>query len=342
MIQDYVNKLSSGKDLDYDESKSLISEIMSGRVEEIQIISVLTALNTKGESIDEITAFAEIMREKAAKIEPKINGLLTDNCSTGGAKLKVFNISTISAFVAAGAGVPMAKHGNRSNTSLSGSADLVESLGANLELEPKDVEKIIEKVGFGFLFAPKFHPAMKHAIGARRKMGVKTVFNILGPLTNPANVKAQVLGVFSEELLGLLTPVLKNLGVKNAMVVYGIDDLCEISTIGKTKVAEFRNNGDIKYYEISPEDFGIERANIQDIADVNPEESAKITKAIFQGEKGPKRDIILLNSAATIYVGEKAETLEQGIKIAEESIDSGKAHAKLKEYIAATRGKSAP
>lgn len=253
--------------------------------------------------------------------------------------MKTFNVSTAAAFIVAGAGVAVAKHGNRSVTSKSGSSDVLEQLGYNLNLEPKAVEKIIENVGIGFMFAPNFHPAMKHAIGPRREIGIRTVFNILGPLTNPAGANAQLLGVYSKELVEPLAHVLGELGCEEAMVVHGLDGLDEISIIGKTSIAQLRD-GEVSLKEITPKDYGFKIAKPQEICGTTPEESAELTFKLLNNisKQDPKRDIVLLNSAAGILVGGKAGDLSEGIELASDSIESGAAYEKLKMMVKASGG----
>jgi anthranilate phosphoribosyltransferase len=332
MIKEGIKKLVEGLDLGYEEAREIMKEIMSGEVTQAQIGAFLTALRMKGETVHEISAFATVMREFSHRIHPKVQGRLVDTCGTGGDLIKTFNISTTSSFVIAGAGVAVAKHGNRAVTSKSGSADLLEKLGLNLNLEPKGVERVIEEVGIGFMFAPAFHPAMKYAIGPRREIGIRTVFNILGPLTNPAGANAQVLGVYSEEWLQPLAHVLRELDCEEAMVVHGVDGLDEISTIGKTSIAWLRNE-EVSLVEIAPKDFGFRTARPEEIGGTTPEESAEIAFSLLSDASDPmdpRRDAVLLNAAAGIVVGAKADDLTGGIESARESIESGAACKKLK------------
>ncbi|MEM2144638.1 MAG: anthranilate phosphoribosyltransferase [Candidatus Jordarchaeaceae archaeon] len=339
MIKEGIQKIVEGKHLEKQEAKEVMKEIMSGNATGAQIGAFLTALRMKGETVQEISAFADVMREFCHRINPKVNGRLVDTCGTGGDKIKTFNVSTTAAFVVAGAGVPVAKHGNRSVTSKSGSSDVLEKLGFNLNLEPKAVEKIIEDVGIGFMFAPNFHPAMKHAIGPRREIGIRTVFNILGPLTNPAGANAQVLGVYSEELVEPLAYVLRELGCEEAMVVHGVDGLDEISIVGKTKVAKLRD-GEVSLTEITPRDYSLKPAKPEQITGTTPEENAELTFKLLNNiqPKDPKRDMVLINSAAGILVGGKVDNLSEGIEVAAESIESGAAYKKLKLMIKASGG----
>lgn len=335
MIKEGIQKLIDGIDLTYEESQTIMKEIMSGNATDAQIAAFLTALRMIGETVDEITAFTEVMKEFCSQIHPKVNGRLIDTCGTGGDRIKTFNISTSAAFVVAGAGVSVAKHGNRSVTSRSGSADVLEKLGLNLNLEPKAVETAIEQIGIGFMFAPAFHPAMKCAIGPRREIGIRTVFNILGPLTNPANANAQLLGVYDRALIEPIANVLNNLGCEEAMVVHGLDGLDEISTIGKTAIAWLRE-GEVAIMETVPKDFGIKLSKLKDITGTTPEESAAITFQILNerhGHNDAKEDIVLVNGAAGIIVGGKAEDFSYGMELARESIESGAAYEKLKALI---------
>jgi len=340
VIKEGIQKLIDGMNLTYEESQKIMKEIMSGNATDAQIAAFLTALRMKGETVDEVTAFTEVMKEFCSRIHPKVNGRLLDTCGTGGDRIKTFNISTTAAFVVAGAGVAVAKHGNRSVTSNCGSADVLERLGLNLNLEPKAVETAIETIGIGFMFAPAFHPAMKCAIGPRREIGIRTVFNILGPLTNPANANAQLLGVYDRALIESLANVLKNLGCEEAMVVYGLDGLDEISTIGKTAIAWLKENK-VTTMETTPKDFSIKLARLEDITGTTPEESAENTFKILNEchtHDDPKEDIVLVNGAAGIIVGGKAEDFSYGMELARESINSGAAYKKLRTLIETCSG----
>ncbi|MCW4020549.1 MAG: anthranilate phosphoribosyltransferase [Candidatus Bathyarchaeota archaeon] len=340
MIKEGIQKLIEGTDLSGSEAKEIMTEIMSGEATEAQIGAFLTALRTKGETVEEISAFAAVMREFCVRIHPKVRGCLVDTCGTGGDKVKTFNVSTTAAFVVAGAGVPVAKHGNRSVTSRSGSADVLERLGLNLGLEPQAVETVIEEVGIGFMFAPKFHPAMKYAIGPRRQIGIRTVFNILGPLTNPAGANAQLLGVYSEEWLEPLAYVLADLGCEEAMIVHGVDGLDEISITGKTAVAWLKN-GEVRSIEVAPEDFGFRNAKLEEVCGTTPEKSAELTFELLNGTsrlENAKKNMVLLNAAAGIVVGGKADDLAGGVELASEAIGSGAAYEKLKMMILASAG----
>jgi anthranilate phosphoribosyltransferase len=340
MIKESIGKLIEWGDLTYEESAASMKEIMSGAATTAQIGAFLTALRMKGETADEITAFTSIMKDCCRRIHPRVEGRLVDTCGTGGDKVKTFNISTTAAFVVAGAGVPVAKHGNRSVTSKSGSADVLERLGLNLNMEPEAVEEAIEKVGVGFMFAPAFHPAMKYAIGPRREVGIRTVFNVLGPLTNPAGANAQLLGVYDQRLTEPLAYSLRNLGCEEAMVVHGLDGLDEISTIGKTAISWLRRD-EVNTKEMAPKDLGVKRAKIEDIKGTTPEESAGITFKILYGcfdADEPKREIVQVNGAAAIIVAGKTEDFGGGMELAHESIESGTAYKKLKELVKISRG----
>jgi anthranilate phosphoribosyltransferase len=340
MIRETLQKLVDGTDLTHEESTLSMKEIMTGQATNAQIGAFLTALRTKGETTEEITAFTTVMKEYCHRIYPKIKGRLVDTCGTGGDKIKTFNISTTAAFVVSGANIAVAKHGNRSVTSKCGSADVLERLGLNLNVSPGKVEKAIEEVGIGFMFAPAFHPAMKYAIGPRREIGIRTVFNVLGPLTNPADANAQLLGVYDPKLTEPLAYSLNSLGCEEALVVHGLDGLDEISTIGKTRISWLRNYK-VKTMEMIPKDFGIKQAKIEDIRVTKPEESAELTFKILYGSifaDDPKKEIVQLNSAAAIILGGKAEDFEYGIEVAKETIESGSAYKKLKELVRFSEG----
>lgn len=335
-LQTLIGKVVERQDLSEEEAAEAMRQMMQGEATEAQMAAFLTALRMKGESIGEIVAMAKVMREFATKIYPSRRPLI-DTCGTGGDRIKTFNVSTAAMFVVAGAGVPVAKHGNRAVTSRAGSADVVEALGVRIDLPPPEVERCLNEIGLGFMFAPLFHPAMRHAAKVRREMAIRTVFNILGPLTNPAGAEAQLLGVFDAALTEKLAEALLRLGSKRAMVVHGVDGLDEISTLGKTVISEVVEGG-VKKMVVQPEDFGIKRASPQDIAGSTLEENVKILLRVLKGEEGPRRDIVVLNSAAAIVLGGKADTIEEGIAVAEESIDSGLAYKKLLELIRATGG----
>jgi len=340
MIKESIQKLVNLADLTHEEAMASMMEIMSGEATNAQIGAFLTALRMKGETSNEVTAFTSVMKECCHRIHPNVKGRLVDTCGTGGDKVKTFNISTTAAFVAAGADVAVAKHGNRSVTSKCGSADVLERLGLNLNIAPEDVEKAIEKVGIGFMFAPAFHPAMKYAIGPRREMHIRTVFNVLGPLTNPADASAQLLGVYDMRLTEPLAYSLKSLGCKEAMVVHGLDGLDEISTIGKTAVSWLRN-GEVTTKEMAPKDFGVKKARIDEIKGAGATENVEITfEILFDccGVNTPRREIVQVNGAAAIIVAGKADACVYGMELANESIESGAAYKKLKELIKFSNG----
>jgi len=337
MIQDAIARVIDKKDLAMDEMTVVMEEITTGQATPAQIASLLTALRMKGETVDEITAAARVMRQKATRItvEEASSGdsiPILDTCGTGGDQLKTFNISTAAAFVAAGAGIRVAKHGNRSVSSSCGSADVLEAMGINLQLAPVRIASSIRLHGIGFLFAPVLHGSMKHAIGPRKEMGVRTMFNLLGPLTNPAGTSFQIMGVFSRHLVTPLATVLGKLGCRHAMVVHGEDGMDEITTTGKTYVSEWLN-GEALEYTIHPDDFGLARSRLEDLHGSNAEENARIISDIFSGKTGPHRDIVLLNAGAALYVAGAAQTLAQGIQLAEQAVDQGKARDKLQALV---------
>ncbi len=328
MIREAIKMLIDNLSLSEAEMAECMKEIMEGKATDAQIGAFLTGLRIKGETIEEITGAARIMREKAITIKAP-EGVL-DTCGTGGDMSHTFNISSTTAIVVSACGVPVAKHGNRSVSSQSGSADLLETLGVKIDLSPEKVETCLFETGFGFLFAPLFHPAMKYAIGPRKEMGIRTIFNILGPLTNPAGARRQLLGVFADNLTETLAMVLGNLGAIDAMVIHGEDGLDEISISDATKVSRFKD-GRVENFFIAPEDFGIRRKEIDLIRGGNKEENAMITLSILKGERGPKRDIVLMNSAAALMVAGKAEDFRTALLIAADAIDSGVASEKLEE-----------
>jgi anthranilate phosphoribosyltransferase len=335
MIKETIQKLVNKQDLTHEEATVAMKEVMSGEATNAQIGSFLTSLRMKGETVQEITAFTAVMKQCCQQIHPKVNERLVDTCGTGGDIIKTFNISTASAFVAAGAGVSVAKHGNRSVTSKCGSADVLEMLGLNLNIEPLTVQKAIEEVGIGFMFAPSFHPAMRYAIEPRREVGIRTVFNVLGPLTNPANAGAQLLGVYDPKLTEPLAETLHNLGCVEAIVVHGLDGLDEISTTGKTRVSWLRN-GVVMTQEMSPKDFGVKQAKLEDIKGTTPEASAELVFEILYGgceTDDPRREIVQVNGAAAIVVAGKADDFGYGMELANESLQSGAAYSKLRDLI---------
>jgi anthranilate phosphoribosyltransferase len=328
MIREAIKMLIDNLSLSEAEMAGCMKEIMEGKATDAQIGAFLLGLRIKGETVEEITGAARIMREKAITIKAP-EGVL-DTCGTGGDMSHTFNISTTTAIVVSACGIPVAKHGNRSVSSQSGSADLLETLGVKIDLPPEKVQDCLFETGFGFLFAPLFHPAMKYAIGPRREMSIRTIFNILGPLTNPAGARRQLLGVFADKLTETLALVLGNLGAIDAMVIHGEDGLDEISISDATKVSRFKD-GRVENFFVAPEDFGIGRKEIDLIRGGNKEENAMITLSILKGEKGPKRDIVLMNSSAALMVAGKAEDFRTARLIAADAIDSGMAAKKLEE-----------
>jgi anthranilate phosphoribosyltransferase len=336
-MREYIQKLVDRQSLTESEAADAMRTIMSGKATQAQMGSFLTALRMKGESVSDITAFARIMREFCVQIHPNAGRTLVDMCGTGGDTIKTFNISTIASFVVAGAGVPVAKHGGRSVTSKSGSADVLEALGAKIDLPPAAVERMIEEIGFGFMYAPVFHASMKHAVSPRKEVGIRTVFNVLGPLTNPASAQAQVLGVYDSALVIPLADVLRHLGVERALVVHGVGGLDEVSTFGPTTVCEVKK-GELLPYEIDPADIGLAKASPADLSGGNAAENALLARRLLEGlERGPKRDVVLANAACGIYVGGAAATLHAAVEAAARSVDSGKAMAVLEAYVSRSR-----
>jgi len=329
MIAEAIRKVMERKNLSREEAFLAMQEIMSGACSDAQIAAFLTALRMKGESVEELIGFATLMREKVIRV-PSSRAVLVDTCGTGGDGARTFNISTTAAFVVAGAGIPVAKHGNRSVSSLCGSANVMEALGVDLTLPPEAVGRCLDEVGIGFLYAPLLHPAMRHAMPVRKELQVRTVFNLLGPLTNPAGANAHLVGVYDEHLTEVLASVLKALGAVRAFVVHGQDGLDEITNTSETKISEVRN-GKVSTYSIKPEDFGISRATLPALKGGDARENAEIIEKILGGEKSPRRDVVLLNAAAGIVAGQGADELFEGFELARRSIDSGAALEKLRE-----------
>jgi anthranilate phosphoribosyltransferase len=334
MIKEAIAKVVTKGSLTEAEAESVMREIMQGEATDAQIASYITALRMKGETVDEITGSARVMREKAVPIRLDAK-YQVDTCGTGGDMAHTFNISTTVAFVVAGAGVTVAKHGNRSVSSKSGSADVLQALGVNIEIPSHRVEACMQEVGIAFLFAPLMHQAMKYAIGPRREIGIRTLFNILGPLTNPAKVTSQIMGVYAAELTMPLAQALGNLGAQHAFVVHGMDGLDEITITGKTRVSEFKD-GKVKDYVIHPSDFGVTLGKVEDLRGGDAKENAAITLDILKGQKGPRRDIVLMNSAAGFVASGMTPDFKEGIKLAAESIDSGAALRKVEQLKAFT------
>jgi anthranilate phosphoribosyltransferase len=329
MIKKIIEKLSQNQNLTQEEMKLAMEEIMTGKIDTPDIVSFLTFLNKKGETVEELTAAVSVMRHHVTKINTK-HKVILDTCGTGGDRLGTFNISTIVAFVASGCGITVAKHGNRSVSSHCGSADILEALGININLSKEKIERCLDEIGIAFLFAQNLHPAMKHAMPARKEIGKRTMFNILGPLTNPACATHQLIGVYDARWTETLAHVLNNLGTMHALVVHGEDGLDEITTTAKTKVSEARE-GKIRNFQISPEEFGFDRVKLEDLSGGTAQDNAKILLDILNGKPGSRRDIVVLNAAASIYVADKAKSIKDAIRLASESIDSGKALKKLEQ-----------
>ncbi len=342
MLKHYIKKVIVNKNLTRAEATDAMSIVMRGDATPAQIAAFITALRMKGETADEITGFSETMRSCAALITidrtPATNidksdtdflpGIVIDTCGTGGDEAHTFNISTISAFVVSGAGVTVAKHGNRSVSSSCGSADLLEALGVKIDLAPEKVKKVIERIGIGFMFAPIFHSAMKHAIGPRREIGIYTVFNILGPITNPASANTQVVGVYRPDLTETIATALKKMGIKSAMVIHGEGGLDEISITGPSKISRL-SGGRIKTFHIHPEDFGMQTCLLRSLRGGDAERNSDIARDILEGRKGPARDVVVLNAAAALVTAGRTKDFKSGIALAISSIDSGAAARKL-------------
>ena len=330
MIKEAIGTLVEGKDLTYEEAYFVMGEIMGGEATLAQIASFLTALRLKGETAEEIAGLASVMRAKANPVQ--IKGPAIDIVGTGGDASGTFNISTAAAFVVAGAGLKVAKHGNRAASSQSGAADVLEALGVKFDLSAEQVQKSVEEVGIGFMFAPAFHPAMKYAGPPRRVIGIRTVFNVIGPLTNPAGARTYLLGVAETSLVEKLALVLQSLDCEHALVVHGEDGLDEITLTGKSRVCELKD-GKIHTYTIEPGEFGLVKASLDDLKGGTAEENAALLRDILSGKKGPQRDIVILNAAAALVAGNKAESVEDGIKMATEAIDKGQALDKLNRLV---------
>jgi len=333
-IRAAIEKLVNRVNLSETETVEVMNQIMTGEATPLQVAAFLTALRMKGETVEEITGAARVMREKAHRVSIGAKTVL-DTCGTGGDQKGTFNISTTVAFVLAGAGVNVAKHGNRSVSSQSGSADVLGALGVKVDASKERVEQCIAKIGIGFLFAPLLHEAMKYAVQPRRDIGIRTIFNILGPLTNPAMATHQLIGIYNGELVAMIAHVLNNLGSVRAMVVHGLEGMDEISLCGPTKVAELRD-GKVKEYTIEPEQFGLKRCRLEELHGGSADQSAAIVRGVLGGKPGAARDVVLLNSAAALYVGASATTIQDGFRLAAESIDSGKARQKLEQLVEMT------
>lgn len=341
-ITEGIKKVVDRQDLTAEEAELLLEQIMTGECTDAQIGALLTGLRMKGETVGELTGFARVMRRKAVRVVPSSNvtsaiagterEALIDTCGTGGDVSGSFNISTATAFVVAGAGVRVAKHGNRSVSSQCGSADVVEALGVRIELEPERIARCIDEVGIGFLHAPLLHEAMRYVAPARRQMGIRTIFNLLGPLTNPAQANTQVVGVYAEHLTELLARVLGELGSARALVVHGCDGLDEITITGESRITEV-NAGVLRSYTITPEDAGLRRASLKEIKGGDAQANRGIILGVLDGDRGPRRDVVMLNAAAALLASSRAENFSDGVALAAESIDSGKAREKLQSLI---------
>ena len=350
IITEAVRVLVDRRDLTRIEAAAAMEAIMSGAATNAQIAAFLTALRMKGETVEELIGFAQVMRQKVVKVRTRAadvvaqtgtdREMLIDTCGTGGDASGTFNVSTATAFVVAGAGLKVAKHGNRSVSSLCGSADVAETLGIKIELGPSQVARCVDEVGIGFLYAPLLHTAMKYVMGARREMGIRTVFNMLGPLTNPAGANAQVIGVYADALCEPLARVLAELGTIRAFVVHGADGLDEISNTGESHISEV-HEGVVRSSRVRPEDFGMPRAAISDLQGGDREENAQIIRQILDGQPGPRRDVVLMNAAAALVVGGTARDLKQGMGLAAQSVDSGDAAGKLSALVQLSRALAA-
>jgi anthranilate phosphoribosyltransferase len=337
-IKEAIKYVIDKKDLSFTEAKEVFNDIMSGNATDAQISAFIVALRMKGETASEIAGAASVMREKAIHVIPSNTQYLIDTCGTGGDNSNTFNISTAAAFVAAGSGARVAKHGNRSVSSKCGSADVLEALGVNINADANVMKKCLDEIGICFLFAPSLHKAMKYAIGPRKEIGIRTIFNILGPLTNPSLAKSQLLGVFSLELTKVLANVLNILGSTNAYVVCSLDNLDEITLTAETQISELSSQT-IKTYTIKPEDFGFKRCSLSDISSQSIQQNTQIIKDILNGKKGPTRDIVVLNAGFAICASGIAKTPQEGIMLANQSIDTGKALEKLNKLIELTNQK---
>jgi anthranilate phosphoribosyltransferase len=330
MIKESIAKLIDGNPLSEEEAAAVMDEIMSGEATPAQFGAFVTALRLKGETVDEIAGMARVMRQKALRVT--VAGPLLDTCGTGGDHQGTFNVSTAAAFVCAGAGLRVAKHGNRAMTSRCGSADVLEALGARIDLTPQQVAECLERTGIGFMFAPAFHPAMKFAAGPRREIGVRTVFNILGPLTNPAGATAQVLGVAEPALAEKMAQVLGRLGCEHALVVHGEDGFDEVSVSAPTQVWELAGGG-LRRYRVEPSELGLAPAAARDVRGGSPEENAAALRRVLSGERGPLRDFTLLNAAAGLVAGDRAASVSEGIALAAQAVDSGAARESLERFV---------
>jgi anthranilate phosphoribosyltransferase len=331
-LREFLKKLSEFNNLTKEEMIQCLEDITEGKATDAQIGAFIMAMKMKGETVEELEGAASFFREKATKVDVEDPDNLVDTCGTGGDLSDTFNVSTITAFVLAGAGIRVAKHGNRSVSSKSGSADLLEFLGAKIDLGPEQVKRMIEEIGIGFMFAPLFHPAMKRVVGPRREVGIRSLFNLIGPLSNPAGAKRQLLGVFSDQFVEKVARVLLRLGVKRAVVVHGKDGIDEVSISAPTTVAEVGDE-EVCIYEFTPEELGFRRYPIDYIKVKSVEESAKVAMSVLKGEPSPALDMVLLNSAFGVFVSGMADDLKTALEVAKDSIKSGKAQRKLSEFI---------
>src|SRR2546429_2370895 len=340
MIREYIPFLLENHDLTREQAEAAMMEIMNGQATPSQISAFLIGLKKKGETVDEITAIARVMRTFSRTVSPRVDGYLLDTCGTGGDRTKTFNVSTTAAFVIAAAGVRVAKHGNRSFTSHCGSADVLEQLGVKLEIEPALVEKAIEEIGIGFMFAPNFHPAMKNVASIRREIGVRTVFNILGPLTNPAGTNAQLIGVYESELLEPMCVAAHNLGAKSVMTVYGVDGVDEISLTGETIIVKQQGRNTVRE-EVSPEDLGLDETTPEMLAGGDPEQNARLTARILSGQLNqddPRVQTVAANAAAGLVLCEEAHDLRSGVELALKSVQDGKGFRILRQPVELSGG----
>jgi anthranilate phosphoribosyltransferase len=334
-ITDALKKVVDRQDLTEQEAWAAMGQVMDGQATSAQIAALITALRIKRETVQEIAGFARAMRERAQRITPHAD-VLIDVVGTGGDRLSTFNISTTSAFVVAAAGGYVAKHGNRAVSRLSGAADVLEALGVQIQVPPDVVRRAIEDIGIGFMFAPIYHAAMKHAVGPRKEIGIRTVFNVLGPLTNPANANYLVVGTYDPGLTEPMAQVLGEMGAHRALVVHGLDGIDEVSTVGATRISELRN-GDVRTYAVTPDQLGLPTSSPDTITGGRPDENAAITTAVLHGERSPRRDIVLANAGAALFIAEQASDWKGGIELARRAIDSGAAYEKLEALRAHTR-----
>jgi len=326
-----LSKVIEGESLTREEARQVMSTIMDGEATTSQIGALLAALRMKGETVQEIAGFAEVMREKSIRLNHRLSGVL-DTCGTGGSGIHKFNVSTTSAIICASLGVPVAKHGNRAMSGKSGSADVLEALGVNIMLTHEQAAECLKNIGICFMFAQNYHPSMKYAAGPRRELGIRTVFNVLGPLTNPANAEHQLMGIYDRSKTELIAGVLRELGSKHALVVGSLDGLDEISICAPTQVSELKN-GEIRTYEITPEELGLTRHSLEQVMGGEPAHNAKIVREVLGGAQGAYRDIVLINAAASLYAADRCEDLREGVQLAAQAIDSGAALSKLQELI---------